>query len=576
MGNRDVSRSCGTQIKLLILTLVFILQPHPLFAQSLPPNSYPQPVPPDPLLPEPPTPQPLPPPQDLLPPSVPSPQPPEDSIDRSQTLVVEQFIFEGNTAFSDADLAKITQPFTGRPITFTELLQARSAVTQLYVDNGYITSGALIPPQRLQDGTVTIQIVEGEISEINVTATGRLNPDYVRRRLEPAARKPLNQNRLLEALQLLQLNPLIETISAELSAGIRPGENRLNIQFTTAKTFEFTAFMDNTRPPSVGSFRRGVEVTEGNVFGQGDRANLVYSNTDGSNIVDVSYDFPINARNGTVGFYVNWTDSEVIEPPFEELEIEANSISYELRYRQPIILTPTEEFTLGLALARRESDTSLLGSGFPLSRGAEDDGETRLSIIRFYQEYVNRGARQVLAARSQFSVGVGLFNATRNENQPDSQYFSWRTQAQWLRLLAPDTVFLIRSDFQFSTDELVPLEQIGLGGFETVRGYRQDFVLRDNSVLASAELRYPLIRTSDGNGLLQITPFIDIGRAWNRPNEIDVESQTLLAMGVGLRWQYDDKITARFDWGIPLIDVESSDRTLQENGLYFSVEFSPF
>jgi hemolysin activation/secretion protein len=37
-----------------------------------------------------------------------------------------------------------------------------------------------------------------------------------------------------------------------------------------------------------------------------------------------------------------------------------------------------------------------------------------------------------------------------------------------------------------------------------------------------------------------------------------------------------NNFTARFDWGIPLTDVEDSDRTLQEDGLYFSINYSPF
>jgi hemolysin activation/secretion protein len=70
---------------------------------------------------------------------------------------VDRFEFEGNTAISDAELTKVTEPFTGRDISFAELFQARSAVTQLYIERGYITSGAVIPPQTLQGGVVRIQ-----------------------------------------------------------------------------------------------------------------------------------------------------------------------------------------------------------------------------------------------------------------------------------------------------------------------------------------------------------------------------------------------------------------------------------
>jgi hemolysin activation/secretion protein len=514
----------------------------------------------------------------LLPSPLPAPTDSGEPPDEAVTVVVEQFAFEGNTAFSDEELARVTAPFLNRPITFAELLLARSAVTDLYIRNGYITSGAFIPPQELEGGTLTIQILEGEVAEINVEAAGRLDPDYVLRRLAAATSGPLNQNRLLEALQLLQLSPLIETIQAELSAGTRPGESILDVEFKTAKTFGVKIFANNYRPPSVSTFQRGVEVTEANLLGQGDALSLFYSNTDGSNVVDVFYDFPINASNGTVGFYFNYTDSNIVEPPFDELDIEAESVTFELRYRQPIIQTPTEELALGVSLARRESQTSILGVGFPLARGADDEGETRLSILRLSQEYTSRGTRQVFAARSQFSIGLNFLNSTVNDSAPDSEYFAWRGQAQWLRLLAPDTVVLVRSDVQLATEELVPLEQVGLGGLDSVRGYRQDALLRDNFIFASAELRYPILRIDNNKGILQLTPFVDFGTAWSSsPDEqSQLSSETLVSLWLGLRWQYGDNFRARFDWGIPVTDLDSQDRTWQEQGLYFSVEWNPF
>ncbi len=543
--------------------------------ESQPPQPLIIPIPPQPSLPEPQlSPSLLP--EPLLPPSVPLPTTPEQLLDSPNTITIERFEFEGNTVFSDQELAEITKHFIGRPITFTELLQARSAVTNLYVNQGYITSGALIPPQTLTNGIVTLSILEGKISEINIQGKGRLNPNYVKSRLELVTRQPFNQHHLLQALKLLQLDPVVETISAELVTGINPGESILNVKFKTAKTFAVNLFTDNNRSPTVGSWERGIEVNEGNLLGQGDKLNLSYSNTQGSNIVDVLYTFPITPRNTTLGLYFNSTNSRIIEPPFNDLDITANSRTYELRFRQPIIQTPTEELALGLTFARRESDTSILGVGFPLSRGAEEDGKTRLSILRFSQEYTHRGPKQVFAVRSQLSFGVGLLDATLSSDQPDSQYFAWRGQAQWVRLLAPDTVFLLRSDVQLTNQELLPLEQMGLGGEDTVRGYRQDVLLRDNVMFASAELRYPILRTGNGLGVLQLTPFIDFGQAWNAPGELKLPDRTLLSVGLGLRWQYGDRLTARIDWGIPLIQLESGDRTLQEQGIYFLLNWSPF
>lgn len=269
---------------------------------------------------------------------------------------MKRFEVVGSTVFSTADLDQVLAPFTNRSLSFAELFQARSAVTQLYIERGYITSGALIPPQTIQDGVVKIQVVEGVLEAINVTGTRRLNPDYVRDRLPTS--KPLNQQRLLEALQLLQLNPLIQNLSAELAAGARPGTSVLEVRVTEAQTFSTQLVADNGRSPSVGSFRRRLQVNEANLLGQGDGLSLAYSNTQGSNGIDANYTFPINARNGTLGFSAGFTDSSVIEPPFDFLDIDGNSRYYELTLRQPVVQTPAQEFILGLTAARRESNIS--------------------------------------------------------------------------------------------------------------------------------------------------------------------------------------------------------------------------
>jgi hemolysin activation/secretion protein len=40
-----------------------------------------------------------------------------------------------------------------------------------------------------------------------------------------------------------------------------------------------------------------------------------------------------------------------------------------------------------------------------------------------------------------------------------------------------------------------------------------------------------------------------------------------------LQWQQGD-FTARLDWGIPLVSVDSIDGTGQESGLYFSLQYN--
>ena len=493
-----------------------------------------------------------------------------------EQIVVKNFDVVGSSIFSPTELNKVVKSFQNRPLTLSELFQARSQITKLYTDKGYINSGAYIPPQELDNGTVTIAVLEGELEGININGTKHLNPNYIQKRIEAAAGKPVHIDSLLEALQLLRLDPLVANVSAELSAGIRPGTSLLDIEVEEADVFNLSASLDNGRSPSVGTNQRSIGLNHGNLFGFGDKFQFNYTNTEGSDSLDFSYGFPLNAKNGTLSMAYGTNSNDVIEEPFTPLDIESESRYYELNFRQPVILKPNQELAFGLSFSRQESETSLFDRPFDLSRGADANGETKISAIRLFQELVNRNDRKVFALRSQFSIGIDAFDPTINDDgRPDSTFFAWRGQTQWVRRLDEDFLLLLRGDIQLAGSELVPLEQFRVGGFDSVRGYRQDLSLGDNGVFASAELRIPILRFEKINGLVQIAPFFDIGTVWNN-DSLEISNSILPSIGLGLKFSTGNAFNARLDWGIPLTDVNNNGDSLQEDGIYFSLDYNFF
>ncbi|AFZ37635.1 surface antigen (D15) [Stanieria cyanosphaera PCC 7437] len=505
-----------------------------------------------------------------------------------QSIIVKKFKVIGSTVFTQQELAAATAFYQNRPLSLSELFQARSAITKLYSDRGYLNSGAYIPPQELQNGVVTIAIKEGELEGINVTGTKRLNPNYIVSRLQTAGQTPVKVEALLEALQMLRLNPLIKNISAELSAGVRPGTSLLEVQIEEADAFSVETTFDNARSPSVGTNRRQIGLTHKNLFGFGDQFSFGYTNTDGSDAIDLAYALPLNPKNGTLKLAYGNNSNNVIEKPFNPLDIESLSRYYELSWRQPLINRPNQELALGFSFSRQESETSLLDIPFALSRGADEAGKTKISALRLFQELVNRDEQQVFALSSQFSIGLDWFNATSNEDlqtyvafdsnlgdvsSPDSTFFAWRGQSQWVRRLDEDFLLLLRGDLQLATTALVPLEQFRLGGVDSVRGYRQDLLLGDNGLFASAELRIPLFRVQKLDGIMQLTPFFDLGTVWNS-DDVPIEQDFLSAVGIGLNFSAGNRLNARLDWGIPLVNLENSGNSLQENGVYFSINYN--
>ena len=539
-------------------------------AQSIPPivppiERLPQPIPS--VLPS----QPVP----LIPPA---PSPANSPLPATEQIKVLRYEVVGSTVFSAQELAQVTQPFTGA-VTFDRLQAARKAIERLYLDRQYLTSGAYIPTGQILsiDGAVVrIQIVEGKLEDIQVTGTQRLNPEYIRSRLALATRQPLNNDRLIEGLRLLQQDPLIGSIAAELSTGIQPGTNLLEIKVRENKTFQSEIATNNYRPPSIGSWQRRAQISEANVTGWGDSVILADSNTDSSN-GDTNYTVPLNPFQTTVSINLGGTNSRIIEEPYRSLDITTNSRYAEVSVRHPLLRRArqdsTQEFALSLTGSRLESTSALGNTPYPLSPGADDNGRIGVSALRFGQEYLYRDSRSVLALRSQVNVGINALNSTMNNNAPDSRFVSWQGQGRWLQQLAPNTDLIVQGRVQLADRSLVSLEQLAIGGQTTVRGYRQDALLADNGAFASVELQLPIWK-STGN-VFQVAPFIDAGTVWSKSTPSGNGSNTLLSTGLGLQWRTDN-LSARLDWGIPLINIPGSKNSLQDNGLYFSVRYFPF
>jgi hemolysin activation/secretion protein len=121
-----------------------------------------------------------------------------------------------------------------------------------------------------------------------------------------------------------------------------------------------------------------------------------------------------------------------------------------------------------------------------------------------------------------------------------------------LQRLPGDWSLVVRADGQWSDAALLPSEQVGLGGFDAVRGYREREFLVDSGLVASAELRTPVwgwmapqpLRAGAGSGL-QALAFADYGRGETEGlRDVEVSSA-----GAGLRYQLGRNLELRFDYG---------------------------
>jgi hemolysin activation/secretion protein len=495
-------------------------------------------------------------------------------------IPVRKIEVTGSTVFKPEAFQPITRSVEGRSVTLEELQATAEAITQLYLNRGYITSRAVLVDQTIANGIVQIRILEGSIERIDVQGLQRLRQAYVRDRVRLGTYAPLNQTKLENQLRLLKFDPLLESVEASLRPGTNLGQSILTVRVTESKAFTGFVGVDNLSPPSVGSERFGTVLSYRNLTGIGDEVSGSYYHTaqGGSNAFDWSYRAPVNPMNGTVQVRIAPSRGEIVTPQFAPFGIRSQTDLYEISYRQPLIRTPREELALSFGFAIQDGQTFLFqDTPFPFGIGPDAEGNSRTRILKFGQDYVRRDLKGAWALRSQFSFGLDLFNATVNPSPiPDGRFFSWLGQVQRVQRLGTSQLLIAQADLQLAPNSLLPSQQFVIGGGQSVRGYRQNVRSGDNGVRFLLENRITVQRDGAGQSVLQVAPFVNLGAVWNRssnPNRLP-EQNFLAGGGIGLILEPTPQLSLRLDYALPFVKLDDRGENAQDRGFYFSLGYS--
>jgi hemolysin activation/secretion protein len=501
--------------------------------------------------------------------------------------LVREIRVSGGTVFSKPEIEKITREFQGQRLTLEQIEEMRLRITRLYVDAGYINSGALIGDPAVKDGVVEVQIVEGGLTSVEVSGNRWMRSSYLTRRARRAGGTPLKVDALQQRLQLFNLDGLISRFDAQLLPGRRPGESVLRLAVDEEFPVHAYVTYNNYQAPAVGANRGQITAVHQNVTGLGDALSVTYGRSSGiSPLVDASYTFPLTPFDTTITAAYRRNNSLVVEELFQALDITSRTNILSFSLRQPFLRRVGREFAVGVAVESSRNETFLLGERFSFSPGVLN-GRSKIAALRVFQEWMTRSQTQVITVRSRFSLGLNAFGATLNDERlPDSRFLSWLGQAQFARRVRGDVQLIVRGDAQLASDPLLPLEQMPVGGRYTVRGYRENQLVRDNGVVASFEARAPVRRQNQRFGRLEAAAFFDFGHAWNRTVPgLAIETlaeSTLGSAGLGLRWSGARQETrgvhpvAEIYWGVPLnrISLPGGRTSLQDLGLHFQIGFS--
>lgn len=515
-------------------------------------------------------------------PGVPEDSKSEDKISNSPKLQVSQIKVVGSTIFSAKELSAMVSSYEGRVVSIDELQLLRHNLSLKYFQRGYVNSGVIIPDQDIKNGVVVFKVIEGNISNLDLSGNEGLFDSYILDRINLGISEPLNVNELQAALRNLQQNRLIKKINAQLKPAEELGRAELEVSVTEAQSKALTISVDNYRSPSVGAEEITFAYTDANLIGFGDALSLSASKSEGLSDFGFNYRMPLTANDTSLTVFYSFSDSEVIEEPFDQLDIESESNNYGFTLAMPVYKEGGSSLDLSFGTTLKDSDSFLLGEPFSFSAGAIE-GESKTTSLEIGANFVHREAAEVYALSFSVRKGIDAFdsNISDDNNIPDSDFLAFLGQGQYARLFTqlPGSQIIFQTAFQKSLDPLLSLEKFSVGGHGSVRGYRENQLVRDNGLTASVEFRYaPFINDSGLDPYnFQIAPFLDWGRAWDEdiPSQDD-ESVSVYSAGIGFLWQPMPALNMELYWGEALEDDVKSDKgdDLQDDGIHFSLAYN--
>lgn len=459
------------------------------------------------------------------------------------TVSVRKFRFAGNTLLSAEQLAPAVAEFLNRPLDFAQLQAAAAAIADAYREAGWIVR-AYLPQQDIQNGSVTIQIVEAVFGKLIPEGTpSRLALATVLNRFttrqKPGA--PFNTDDLDRALLLADDLPGV-AVSGSLRPGNRDGETDLLLKLADEPLAMGEAALDNSGARSTGSERLTANAYFNSPLGLGEQfsANLIHSQ--GSDYLRLGATLPVGSDGWRIGVNISRLDYRLVAPEFKALKAEGDSSSAGLEASYPLIRSRLKNLFLNLALDHKTFDNR---SSTGTTSDYQVDNASIGLIGNLFDNLAGGGANSASLSFTQGHVKLGQLDIGEDARL-DGSFSKLRYHLSRQQTLTADLSLFTAFSGQWAKHNLDSSEKFYLGGANGVRAYPANEGGGARGQLLNLELRWKLPQ-----GFVA-TAFHDQGRLVQNIDNATLaatpNAYSLRGHGLSLVWQASQGLNLKATW----------------------------
>ncbi len=498
----------------------------------------------------------------LKPRAVPAPATPGADQDGPRVMV-KAFRVVGAKLIPESELLAQLASLVGSELNRRQLAGAAATIMDYYESKGLYAT-AVLQPQQIRDGVITITVVEGRRGEVQIQKRGeKLNTDRITRFVDAQLPKgePMSTQRLAEGLGRLNDQPGVKA-SASLQRGKNEGEVDIVVDAVEQPLAKFSAAANNHGSRGTGEAQASAGAVLSNPLGYFDALSGLANVSNGATYLRMDYGIAVGDRGLRIGANVSSLDYKVTQSSFAALQARGTATTGGLTAQYPLI--HTERFKLVLAGTydqKQLEDRTVAG----------DTGNRRikvggLSLSGFqFDEWMGGGALTFSGAVTSGSIdqrnagALAADLASRNVQGNFSKLSFFVSRDQPL-----DKNWLVSASLrgQWAGKNLDSTERFVLGGPNGVRAYAVGEAAGDEGLMLNLNLSRKVSDT------ITATAFVDAGRVrlnhslwanWNAANPRLPNDYTLSGVGVGADWKVARNAVVSSSFAVPLGDNPGRD-----------------
>ncbi len=471
------------------------------------------------------------------------------------------------------DFPAVVAPYLGKPMSRNKIQDLEDDIVLYCRSKNRPLVDVILLDQVVDNGVIQLWLLEGKIGKVTVQHEGRkwFNDSLILSQVRLQPGQELDGGKLESDLAWVNRNPFRE-VDAQFKQGEKLGQSDMVLQVREQIPVRVYAGYENSGTKFTGEDRLLTGFNWGNVFGLDQQLNYQYTTDTSFNLVkahSASYVIPLPWRHNLTffGSYINAkADFGSVAPGTES---KGTSYQASMRYEVPLPSVGRYQHALSAGFDFKKSNNSLEFGGGTVS---PSDTEIMQFEVGYSAVMPDAWGQTSLGIEGYYSPG-GLTGENSDANfnllreNAKANYVYGRLSMQRATRLPYEFSWILRGTVQVSNARLLPSEQLGVGGYNTVRGYEERLENGDDGWLISNEIRTPALKLGSlledpvDFDYLQFLAFVDYGDIHTLDRvPTDPPDDALTSIGGGIRYTVGRHFSARFDYGYELTGLELSSK----------------